>query len=186
MLFQIAADRFHCNFCRPIKRKMVHASRNRWEIQRSAPVPLRQHQTGEVAALQQPFFSCAAAAPDRSRCMNHVFCGQPVPQGNLCFSRPAAIQGSAFSKKFRTSRAMDCAVHSSAAQQRGVCCIDNGIRMLFGNITCYNGKRHLIPPIHIFFWDEKESANRSLQTLLVETKRIELSTSRMRTVRSPS
>lgn len=28
----------------------------------------------------------------------------------------------------------------------------------------------MIPPIHIFFWDEKESANRSLQTLLVETK----------------
>jgi hypothetical protein len=49
-----------------------------------------------------------------------------------------------FLKEFRPCPLMDGSIHPTASQEGGVGCINNGIHLLFGNISFYD----LHPPFH--------------------------------------
>src|SRR5262249_62266544 len=65
--------------------------------------------------------------------MNDVTCGQTVTPGDLCVAGVAAVQTAALREQLRTGRVVDRTVDASAAEQRGVCGIDDGIDLKGGD-----------------------------------------------------
>jgi len=65
--------------------------------------------------------------PDRTDSMDHVTGRKQITPGDFGIAGRAALQGAALGQKSRTRRAVDRAVYPTAAQQRCVGRVDNGV-----------------------------------------------------------
>ena len=80
-----------------------------------------------VAGREQFIFALAAAMPDRPDRMDHMPRRQPITSGDFGVAGLAAVERAAFSQQLGPGRAMDRAVHPTAAKQRRVGGVDDGI-----------------------------------------------------------
>ena len=80
-----------------------------------------------ITPRQRLIFACVAAGPDRTDSMNHVPRPQPVSQGDFGAAGLATMEGAAFREQLGPGRAMDRAIDAAAAQQRGICRVDDGV-----------------------------------------------------------
>jgi hypothetical protein len=80
-----------------------------------------------VTGRKRVVFTLAAAAPDRTDSMDHMPCRQPIASGDFGVAGFAATERAAFCQQLRSRRAVDLAVDATAAKQRGVGGVDNGI-----------------------------------------------------------
>ena len=87
-----------------------------------------------VTTRKRVVFTLAAAAPDRTDSMDHTPCRQPIAPGDFGVAGFAATQRAAFCQQLRSRRAVDRAVDATAAKQRGVGGVDNGIDMQAGDV----------------------------------------------------
>ena len=120
----------------------VNAGGEQRERRRLAMVFLCQRKACPVAGNELFPFSIAAAAPHRTDGMNHILAGQAVRLCNLCFACHAAAQSPALCQQLRSCRPMDTAVHTSTAQKRFICRIDDSANLHFRNVVANNDKGH--------------------------------------------
>lgn len=80
-----------------------------------------------IAVGEESGLAILAAVPHRSDGMYDMVGGKPVAVGPLRFTRLAAAQQSTFRNEVRSGRPMDCPVDATAAEQRGVRRVDDGI-----------------------------------------------------------
>jgi hypothetical protein len=59
--------------------------------------------------------------------MNHMPRRQPISQGDFGAAGLAAMERAAFGEKLGAGRAVDRTIDAAAAQQRGVCGVDDGV-----------------------------------------------------------
>jgi hypothetical protein len=59
--------------------------------------------------------------------MNHMPRRQPIAIRDFSVAGFAALQHAAFAEKFGPGRAMDRAIHATAAQEGRVCGVDDGV-----------------------------------------------------------
>ena len=88
---------------------------------------LAQLHGAAVTGRERLVLAFAAALPDRTDGMNHMLCRQPVTMGDLGVAGLAATKRAAFGEQPRPGGAMDCAIDPTAAEQRGVRGVDDGI-----------------------------------------------------------
>ncbi len=88
-----------------------------------------------VARREKLRFVMLAAAPGGADGVDDEFRRQVVAYGDFGIARGAAAEGAAFFEKFWAGGIVNCAVNASAAQQRGVGSVDDGVDVEFGNIT---------------------------------------------------
>jgi len=69
-----------------------------------------------------------AASPDWTHCMNDKARWQIISAGDFRFTGPATAEITALSHKLGSGATMNSAINSSAAEECGVRCIDDGIR----------------------------------------------------------
>ena len=112
---------------RAIGRKTIDAGGNCRKGNRSKAVGLGQFDGAGVARRQRFILAAASPVPDRPDGMNHVPRRQPETPGDFGVTGRTALQGSAFGEKLRPSRAMDGAIDATAAEQRGVGGVDDGV-----------------------------------------------------------
>ena len=107
----------------------------------------RQFQGTDIAGGQQCFFVEAAALPHGSHRMDDIFCGQVETGREFCFAGRTAAQGFAEGVElFRASRRVDGSVHTAAAPQFVIGCVDDGIHFQFGNVAADKCYRHSVTP----------------------------------------
>ena len=80
-----------------------------------------------IARRQRVIFALAAAVPDRADGMNHMPRRQSISRSDFGVAGLAAMQGAAFGEKPGPGRAMDRAIDATAAEQRGVGGVDDGV-----------------------------------------------------------
>jgi hypothetical protein len=68
-----------------------------------------------------------SAVPDRADGMNDMPRRQPISQSDFGAAGLAAMERAAFGNKLGPGRAMDRAVHATAAEQRRVRGVDDGV-----------------------------------------------------------
>jgi hypothetical protein len=90
-------------------------------------VAAREHKTGTIATGKQFPFSVFSAMPHRANGMNDKSGGQAITPGQFCLAGLATVEQAALAEKFRTGSAMDCPIDPSAAKQRAVSGVDNGV-----------------------------------------------------------
>src|SRR3954470_14130381 len=100
----------------------------------------RKTQRRAVAGRQQFRLMLLAAAPYRADGVDDVLRRQLVAVGYFRRSGHAAAERLALLKKFAPRGTVDRAVDPAAAQQRGVCRIDDGVDRERGNIGDYDLK----------------------------------------------
>lgn len=87
-----------------------------------------------------------SAVPYRTDGVDHIPARQAVRSGDLGAAGTAAAECAALLRKLRTCRSVDAAVHTSAAEQRLVGCVYDGIHGHFCYIVANYLKRHCITP----------------------------------------
>lgn len=90
---------------------------------------LCQFQTAPVAASKKLWLVLRAAVPYRTNSMKDPFGWKPEAGSGLCIASGTAVQFAAGFEQFRPSCAVNCAVYASAAKQRGIGCVHNGINL---------------------------------------------------------
>lgn len=88
---------------------------------------MRQFERTAVAGRQQPVFIVPATAPYRPHRVNDVAGGQTKTRSDLRVARHAAVERATRLKQSRPGGAMNCAVNTAAAQQRGVGGVDDRV-----------------------------------------------------------
>ena len=83
-----------------------------------------------------------AAAPDRADGVDDVPAGQPIGPRELCLPGPAAAEPAALRQQLRACGTVNAAIHPSAAQQRFIGGVDNGVHLHPGNIVSDDLQRH--------------------------------------------
>ena len=84
-------------------------------------------QSRAIAGRQQLILCRLAAAPDRADGMDHMFGRQTITARDLRRAGIAAAERSALGEQIGTRRAVDRAVYATAAKQRTVRRINDGI-----------------------------------------------------------
>ena len=135
MGLQILPNGLNGDVCRSLQRKMVDASTDRRECDGLAPECRCLRKAIAIAGSQKLVFVRFTAAPDWSRRMDNIPAGQAIRFGCLGFAGGTAAKRAALCQKFRSCGTMDRAVHTAAAQQRGVRSIDNRVRLAFGDVA---------------------------------------------------
>ncbi len=79
-------------------------------------------------------FALAAAVPDRTDSMDYMPRRQPITPGDFGVAGLAATERAAFRQQFRPGRTVNCAIDATAAKQRGVRGVDNGIDTQAGDV----------------------------------------------------
>jgi hypothetical protein len=72
--------------------------------------------------------------PDRANGVNHMPCRKAISPGDLGVAGFAAMQATAFIEKLRTGGAMNRPVDATAAEQRAVGGIDDGVDVQRGDV----------------------------------------------------
>ena len=88
---------------------------------------LAQFDGAAIARGQRLIFALAAAMPDRADGMNHMPRRQPITPGDFGVAGLAAMQRAAFGQQLRPGRAMDRAIDATAAEQRRIGGVDDGV-----------------------------------------------------------
>src|SRR6202030_4316104 len=83
---------------------------------------------------KQLAFALTAAVPDRTDGVNDVLGRQPMTPCDLGSTGRAAAERSAFDKQFRSRGAMDRTIDATAAEQRLIGGIDDGVDRKRGDI----------------------------------------------------
>src|SRR4051812_2543699 len=91
-----------------------------------------------IAAGKQFVFAMMAATPYRPDSVDHMSGGKLVPAGDLGFAGRTSSQRAALSEQLRASGAMDGAIDASAAEQRRVGGIDDGVHLAGGDVAFDN------------------------------------------------
>src|SRR5439155_6258389 len=61
--------------------------------------------------------------------------GQIISPSDFCLARRATSKCPAFGEELWPGGAVNCAIDSAAAEQRGVCCVHNGINLQLGDVA---------------------------------------------------
>jgi hypothetical protein len=80
-----------------------------------------------IAGGQQRILAMASAVPDRANGMNHMPRGQTVTACDFGAAGFGPTERAAFGKELGTGRAMDRAVDTAAAEERGTRGVDDGV-----------------------------------------------------------
>lgn len=115
----------------------IRAATDRGKRDRPDPVFNRQLQRIPITIRQCLRFAAFPAAPHRSDRVNHKPGRQTIPAGNFRFARMATAKCSALRKQFGSGCAMNRAVDSASAEQRGVGRVHNRVDVELGNVTTY-------------------------------------------------
>jgi hypothetical protein len=87
-----------------------------------------------VTGCKRVIFTLSAAAPDRTDSMDHMPRRQPITPGDFGAAGFAAAERAAFCQQLRSRRAVDGAIDATAAEQRRVGGVDNGIDAQAGDV----------------------------------------------------
>ena len=87
----------------------------------------RERHSAAIAGSESQVLAPLAAAPDRTDRMDDVAGRQAVALGDFGVAGGAAAQPTAFGQQFGAGGAMNRAIDATAAEQRGVRRIDDGI-----------------------------------------------------------
>jgi hypothetical protein len=120
-------DRRDRDRCRAIGGETVDPGGNGGKGNRTKAVGVAEFDGAAIARCQSGIFALAAAVPDRADGMNHVPRRQPIARRDFGIAGGAAVERAAFRKKLRPGRAMDRAIDTAAAEQRGVRGVDDGV-----------------------------------------------------------
>ena len=96
----------------------------------------------ETVAFKQLFLTVVAVVIDRTNGMYYVLRRQIISARDLRFTRLTTAKCSALGKQSRARGTMNRTVNTSAAQERFIRSIDNGIHLHFRYIVSYYFKRH--------------------------------------------
>ncbi len=80
-----------------------------------------------ITGRQRFIFALVFAMPDRTHGMNHMPRRQPITPGDFGVAGCAAMEGAAFRQQFGPGRTMDRAIHATAAEQRRIRRVDDGV-----------------------------------------------------------
>jgi hypothetical protein len=97
----------------------------------------RQEQASSIAAGQQIRFFIIPTLPDWPNGMDDVLSRQLVATGKTSFPGRTAAQCPALVEKFWSGSVVDRSIYSSAAEQRRISRIDDGIHSQLGDISPY-------------------------------------------------
>ena len=112
---------------RLVPRKAIDAGRDGREGDRAKPPVLRDRETGLVAAGEDGSLARIAATPDRPDGMDHMSGGQPIAARQPRLARRTATDRTAFGEKLGACRAVDRPIDAAAAEQRGICGVDDRV-----------------------------------------------------------
>ena len=115
--------------------EVIHPCADRGEVYSLAAVFGSKSQARAIAAGQQLRLVVLATVPYGAGGMNNELCRQIIALGNLCLTGLATVQRAAFFQQCGARSTMNRTVYTTAAQQPAICCIDNRIYMLLGNIA---------------------------------------------------
>ena len=105
----------------------IHTGANRRKRDRPKFPFIDDLEAAAVAARQQVRLSLAAAVPDRPNSVDHVLGRQVITSGDLRIAGFAAPQGAARLEQPGTCGTVNRTINPSAAEQRIVRRVDNGI-----------------------------------------------------------
>jgi hypothetical protein len=94
-----------------------------------------QLETMAVTRREQFAFAICAAVPNRTHCVDNVFCGQAVAARDFRVAGRATAQRAALREQLRPGRAMDRAIDSTTAEQRGVGRIHNRVDLELRDVS---------------------------------------------------
>jgi hypothetical protein len=114
--------------------KTIDPGGNRREGQRSQRIFPGEFDGAAIARGQQGLFTLGATMPDRTDGMNHMPRRQPITPGDFCLAGRAAVETAALGQQFGTGRAMDSAIHATAAEQRRIGRVDDGVNAQRGDV----------------------------------------------------
>src|SRR5262249_32056691 len=95
-----------------------------------------ESQTRPVTRRQQLRLIGCPASPDRPDGVNYMPGSQIISSGHLGLAGFASAQQSAFLQKFGSRGPMNRSVHASAAEQRAVGRVDDGVNVELGDVAC--------------------------------------------------
>jgi hypothetical protein len=107
--------------------KAVDACGNGRECDRGERDRLTERDRTPIAGGQELVLALVAALPHRSDSMDHMARRQPISSGDLGIAGRTAAERSALREQLRSGRTMDRAIDASAAKQRVVSGVDDGI-----------------------------------------------------------
>src|SRR5439155_14444934 len=110
----------------------IGAGADAWKSNRANRMFGCESQGIAIAARQQLVLVMFAAVPNRTHRVDHPFGGQLVTFGDFGFAGRTAVEFAAFLQQLRSRGAVNSAVNSSAAQQRLVGRIHDGIHLELG------------------------------------------------------
>ena len=108
-------------------RVAINTTTDRREGDGSEVMLFCQPQAGAITRGKQCRFAISALSPHRTDCVDDMFRRKPVAAGDSGFTCRASVETVAFFEQLRARGAVDGAVNTAAAEQRGVGCIDDGI-----------------------------------------------------------
>ncbi len=80
-----------------------------------------------ITGRQRPVLALVSAMPDRSDGMNDLPRRKTIAFGDFGIAGGAAMKRAAFGEQLRPCRAMDRTIDTTAAQQRGIRGVDDGV-----------------------------------------------------------
>jgi hypothetical protein len=98
-------------------------------------VLLAQRDRAAITGGEQIIFAVAAAIPNRTNRVNHVPGFETIPFGDLGIARRATMQRTAFGQQLRPRGPMNRAIDPTAAQQRRISGVDDGVNAERCNIS---------------------------------------------------
>src|SRR5437762_528154 len=113
----------------------VDAATDRWKRDRANVVVDRELQARSIARREQLRLAAITAAPHRTDRMNHPLRRQPITARHPRLAGRTSADRSAFGEQVRTSRAVNRAVDSAAAEERGVGGVDDGVEGELGDVA---------------------------------------------------
>ena len=112
---------------RRLAREAIDARRDGREGDRAKPSILRDRQAGSVAAGEDIALAPLAALPDRPDGMDDMGGREPIAPGQPRLARRTTADRTAFREKPGPCGTVDRPVDAAAAEQRGICGIDDGV-----------------------------------------------------------
>ncbi len=88
---------------------------------------LAEFERAAIARSQRLILTLASAMPDRPYGVNHMPRREPVASGYFGIARAATAEAAALGQQLRSRGAVDRAVDTTAAEQRGIGGVDDGV-----------------------------------------------------------
>src|SRR5579871_84482 len=121
-----------------LDRKAIDAGADGREGHRLATVLFRKGQTVPVTVRQQFFLMGLSAAPNGADRVDDMSGRQFIAAGDLRLTGLASVQFEALERQFRSGSPMNGPIDPSAAEQRGVRRIDDGVHLQLRYVALYD------------------------------------------------